>query len=156
MTRVLVVDDSATAPALLVGLLRSGRVIQVVGEARDGAEALELTQRLRPDLVTMDVRMPRLDGFGATKEIMIVAPTPIVIVTASFEDREVELAMRALQAGALVALRKPPGPASPTFKEAAQKLIATVKAMAPGKVGRHWRGSGTTKAERHGAEGGRD
>jgi two-component system chemotaxis response regulator CheB len=144
MTRVLVVDDSATARALLVEILRSDPAIQVVGEARDGAEALELTQQLRPDLVTMDIRMPRLDGFETTKEIMITAPTPIVMVTASFEDREVELAMRALQAGALAVLRKPPGPASRAFPEAAQKLITTVKSMAQVKVVRHWRPSGRT------------
>ena len=59
--------------------------IQVVGEASDGVEAVELTQKLRPDLVTMDIHMPRLDGLAATKEIMITAPTPIVIVTGSTE-----------------------------------------------------------------------
>jgi two-component system chemotaxis response regulator CheB len=87
----------------------------------------------------MDVRMPRLDGFAATKEIMIAVPTPIVIVTASFEAREVELAMQALRAGALTVLRKPEGPGSPSFEEVAQKFIATVKAMAAVKVVRHWR-----------------
>ena len=113
MTRVLVVDDSATARALLVEILRSDPAIQVVGEAKDGAEALELTQQLRPDLVTMDVRMPRLDGFAATKEIMIAAPTPIVIVTASFEDREIDLAMRA-----------PPGAARYCAPQAARSRVA--------------------------------
>src|SRR5437660_9279369 len=95
MLRVLVVDDSATARALLVAILQSDPEIQVVGEARDGIEGVELTQKLRPNLVTMDVRMPRLDGFAATKEIMIAAPTPIVIVTSSVETREVEVAMQA-------------------------------------------------------------
>src|SRR5947209_16027522 len=127
MLRVLVVDDSATARALLVAILQSDPEIKVVGEARDGVEGVELTQKLRPNLVTMDVRMPRLDGFAATKEIMIAAPTPIVIVTSSVEIREVEIAMQALRAGALAAIRKPPGPESPAFEESAQKLIATVK-----------------------------
>jgi two-component system chemotaxis response regulator CheB len=139
MIRVLVVDDSATARALLVEILRSDGGIQVVGEARDGVEAVELTGQLRPDLVTMDVRMPRLDGFAATKEIMIAAPTPIIIVTTSFAAREVELALQALRCGALTVIRKPPGPESPAFEEASRQLIATVKAMAQVKVVRHWR-----------------
>src|SRR5439155_3021932 len=134
MIRVLVVDDSPTARALLVEILRSDPDIQVVGEAADGAAGVELTRKLRPDLVTMDVRMPRMDGFAATKEIMIAAPTPTVIVTTSVETREVEVAMQALRVGALAAIRKPPGPEAPGFEESAQKLIATVKAMAQVKV----------------------
>jgi two-component system chemotaxis response regulator CheB len=139
MIRVLVVDDSPTARALLVEILRGDPEIEVVGEAKDGLEAVEQTIKLRPDLVTMDVRMPRLDGFAATKEIMIVAPTPIVIVTASLEPREVEVAMQSLRTGALAALRKPPGPRSAGFEEAARRLVTTVKAMAHVKVVRHWR-----------------
>jgi two-component system chemotaxis response regulator CheB len=139
MIRVLVVDDSPTARALLVEILRSDPEIQVVGEAKDGQEGVELAARLRPSLVTMDVRMPRLDGFAATKEIMIASPTPIVIVTSSFDAREVEIAMQSLQAGALAVLRKPPGPGSPGFEEATAKLLGTVKAMAQVKVVRHWR-----------------
>jgi two-component system, chemotaxis family, protein-glutamate methylesterase/glutaminase len=148
MIRVLVVDDSPTARALLIEILRSDPEIQVIGEAKDGQEGVELTGRLRPDLVTMDVRMPRLDGFAATKEIMIASPTPIVIITASFEAREVEMAMQSLRAGALAILRKPPGPESSAFEEAARKLLGTVKAMAQVKVVRHWRPSGKAKDER--------
>ncbi len=77
MIRILVVDDSATARTLLVSILAADPAIQVVGEASDGLEAIALTQKLRPDLVTMDLHMPRLDGLEATKEIMITAPTPI-------------------------------------------------------------------------------
>jgi two-component system, chemotaxis family, protein-glutamate methylesterase/glutaminase len=139
MIRVLVVDDSPTARALLVEILHRDGEIQIVGEARDGIEGVELTQRLRPDIVTMDMRMPRMDGFAATKEIMIVAPTPIVIVTASMKEREVESAMQSLRAGAVALLRKPPGPESPDFEEACGKLIAMVKAMSQVRVVRHWR-----------------
>jgi two-component system chemotaxis response regulator CheB len=147
MIRVLVVDDSPTARALLVEILRADPDIQVVGEAKDGLEGVELTAKLRPTLVTMDVRMPRLDGFAATKEIMIASPTPIVIVTASFDTREVEIAMQSLRAGALAVLRKPPGPESPAFEDAARKLVSTVKAMAQVKVVRHWRPAGRAKDE---------
>ncbi len=139
MIRVLIADDSATARALLVAILTSDPEIQVVGEAGNGVEAVELTRKLRPDLVTMDLRMPRLDGFEATKEIMITAPTPIVIVTSSVVIENVETAMRTLRAGALAVLAKPAGPGAPGFEEAAQQLLVNVKALSQVKVVRHWR-----------------
>lgn len=139
MLRVVVADDCSTARALLVGILRSDPEVQVVGEARDGVEAVALTQKLRPDVVTMDVLMPRMDGFAATKEIMITAPTPIVIITAGTAGRDVEVALHALRTGALCVLPKPPGLMSPAFEEVAQKLLASVKSMAQVKVVRHWR-----------------
>src|SRR5262249_24535678 len=92
---------------------------------------------------TMDIHMPRLDGLSATKEIMITAPTPIVIVTGSTRAREVAESFEALRAGALDVLVKPPGPGSPGFAAAVRQLVATVKAMAHVKVVRHWRPSGS-------------
>ncbi len=140
MLRVLVVDDSATARALLVEILRSDPDVEVVGEAKDGVEAVALTLQLRPQIVAMDIHMPRMNGFAATEEIMAAAPTPIVLVTATMENREVELAMDALRAGALGVLPKPVGPGSPDFAESARKLVSLVKAMADVKVVRRRRG----------------
>jgi two-component system chemotaxis response regulator CheB len=139
MISVLVAEDSATARALLVEILRSDPDVQVVGEARDGAEAVALAQSLQPHVITMDIRMPRLDGFQATKEIMITAPTPVVVVTASDQAHDVEVAMRALRTGAVAVLHKPSGLGSPRFEDDARNLISTVKAMSQVKVVRHWR-----------------
>jgi two-component system chemotaxis response regulator CheB len=139
MIDVLVVDDSPTVRTLIAEVLRADPGIRVVGEARDGVEGVALTQKLRPHVVTMDLRMPRMDGFEATKEIMMTAPTPIIIVTASMERREVEVAMHALRAGAVYVLRKPEGPASPDFDRWAGQFLTLVKAMAEVKVIRHWR-----------------
>jgi two-component system chemotaxis response regulator CheB len=139
MIRVLIVDDSPTARTLLTAILSSDPELQIVGEAVNGLEAVELTRKLRPDVVTMDIRMPKMDGFEATKEIMIATPTPIVIVTSSHAVHEVEMSMHALRAGALAIIQKPVGPAGPGFDEAAQQLIGQVKAMAHVKVVRHWR-----------------
>jgi two-component system chemotaxis response regulator CheB len=138
MIRVLVAEDSATVRELLVQILRSDPEMQVVGEAKNGIEALALTKRLRPDVVTMDIRMPLMDGFEATKQIMVEAPTPIVIVSASVDGREVEVSMHALRVGALTVIAKPEGPASPEFAELSRRFLATVKSMSQVKVVRHW------------------
>jgi two-component system chemotaxis response regulator CheB len=138
MVRVLMVEDSLTDRLLLREILAGDPEIQVVGEAKDGKEAVALTQKLRPDLVTMDIRMPVMDGLAATKEIMIVAPTPIVIITGSLAGPETEVAIHALRAGAVCVLHKPSGPLAPDFDETAQKIRSTVKSMAQVKVVRHW------------------
>jgi two-component system chemotaxis response regulator CheB len=152
MIRVLVAEDSLTARTLLLEILSSDPEIQVVGQAKNGFEAVELATRLRPDLVTMDVHMPEMDGLQATKEIMIAAPTPIVLITGSSGARGVEGSMHALRAGALEVMAKPPGPGSPGFEEAARKLIATVKAMSQVKVVRHFRPAARTVPVRPAAE----
>ena len=138
MIRVLVAEDSVTFRLMLVEMLRSDPQIEVVGEASNGQEAIELTRRLRPDVVTMDIHMPVLDGFEATKQIMIHTPTPIVIVSGSLDPHDVEFSMYALRAGALALLPKPRGPASGDFDRITRGLTETVKAMSQVKVVRHW------------------
>src|SRR5262245_46133362 len=120
MTRILVVDDSPTTRALLVAILAGDPEVQVVGEARDGLEGVEQAQKLKPDVVVMDIHMPRLDGFDATKEIMITAPVPIVIATSTLRPDEVGVAMQALRAGAVAVVAKPPGPGALAFEEKAR------------------------------------
>lgn len=136
--RVLIAEDSNTTRALLVAILRSDPAMEVVGEATDGERAVQLTKELRPDVVTMDIQMPLLDGYEATRKIMTEAPTPIVIVSANVEPRNVDTAMHALRAGALAVLRTPSGPASEDFAEGAQRFLETVKAMSAVKVVRRW------------------
>ena len=137
MIRVLVAEDSPTARALLVGILSGAPEFQVVGEATDGIEAVALTKSLRPDIVTMDIQMPGLDGFQATKQIMVEAPTPIVIIS-SLDVSTVRFSMDALQAGALAVLPKPVGPASPDFEDVSRYLIGMVRAMSQVKIVRRW------------------
>jgi two-component system chemotaxis response regulator CheB len=137
MIRVLVVEDSDTARALLVAILRQDGTIKVVGEARNGAEAITMARELKPDLITMDISMPVVDGFAATEQIMQATPVPIVMVTAFPNLTEAEAAARALTCGALTVLHKPPGISGAGYHESARELIATVKAMAEVKVVRH-------------------
>ncbi|MBI5548436.1 MAG: chemotaxis-specific protein-glutamate methyltransferase CheB [Deltaproteobacteria bacterium] len=107
MIRCLIVDDSPTFRTILRRMLAKAGEVEVVGEAGDGEEALARTLELRPDVVTMDVRMPRRNGLEAITEIMRVRPTPIVVVSAAAGDGNEELSFQALKLGAVEVLGKP-------------------------------------------------
>jgi two-component system chemotaxis response regulator CheB len=138
MIRVLVAEDSVTVRELLVQILSSDPEIQVIGEAKNGMEAVEQAVRLKPDVITMDVHMPELDGLEATKEIMVRSPTPIVVVSSSHSARDVELSLSAMRAGALLVLPKPDDPRSDQFAGRQGNLLTMVKAMSSVKVVRRW------------------
>jgi two-component system chemotaxis response regulator CheB len=138
MIRTLLAEDSPTARVLLTEVLQSDPELRVVGVAKDGFEAVTMTKQLLPDVVVMDLHMPEMNGLDATKQIMVEAPTPIVIVTASGDAREVAVSMHALRAGALTVMPKPMGPGSHDFEESARQFLKTVKAMSQVKVVRRW------------------
>ena len=138
MIRVVIAEDSLTVRELLVEILESDPEIRVVGQAKNGAEAVELATRLKPDLVTMDVHMPVMDGFEATKEIMVRAPVPIVLVSSSVSREDVELSFDAMRAGALMVVAKPDSPQSAVFDGRREQFLAMVKAMSQVKVVRRW------------------
>jgi len=96
MIRVQVAEDSDPTRALTIKILRHDGSIEVIGEARDGLEAIEMTRRLKPDLVTMDIQMPRADGFTAIEQIMMSWPVPIVVVSSMNNLYEAKGAARAL------------------------------------------------------------
>lgn len=136
--RVLVVEDSPVMRELLVHLLGADPGIEVAGFAHDGEEALEAVREKKPDVVTMDFHMPKLNGLDATRRIMETHPTPIVIVSGSSAREEVTSAFRLLEAGALAVVEKPRGPGHPGHEAAARELVQTVKTMAEVKVVRRW------------------
>ena len=105
--RVLVADDSMTVRKRLVQALSTDAGIQVIAEAADGRTATELCRRIRPDVVTMDVMMPVMDGVTATEYIMANCPTPILMVSASSNRGQVLQTFDALAAGAVDVLDKP-------------------------------------------------
>lgn len=139
MIQVLLAEDSAVTRDYLAWLLRADPDIRVVGAARDGAEALAEACRLRPDLILMDVHMPRVNGYEATRRIMETFPLPIVMMSASLDVDGQELTFEALKAGALTVVEKAPGPGQSRQAEAARNLVQTVKLMAEVKVVRRWR-----------------
>ncbi len=138
MTRVVIADDSVTARQLLRAIIESDPDLHVIGEAEDGEAAVEMVIRLRPDVVIMDVHMPILDGLEATKQIMMKEATPIIIVSGAKHYRDIEISLSATQAGALLMLAKPAGPASPRYEEDRAELVAMTKALAQVKVVRRW------------------
>lgn len=138
MIRVLVVEDSATMREFLLQILGSDPAIAVVGTAETGEEAIEAVLRTRPDIVTMDVHMPRMNGFDATRRIMETHPTPIVIVSGTTDAADTARAFRGIESGALALLRKPAGVGHPDHEQSALELIRTVKAMSEVKVVRRW------------------
>ncbi|MGZ3461793.1 MAG: response regulator, partial [Archangium sp.] len=107
--RVLIVDDSLTVRRRLADAFAFDTSCEVVGEAADGQQAFEQCQRLRPDVVTMDLMMPKVDGLRATELIMAHCPTPIVVLSAAENHIEGLRTMDALAAGAVDAVDKPAG-----------------------------------------------
>jgi two-component system chemotaxis response regulator CheB len=103
--RVLIVDDVKSARDLLKDILATDRRFEVVGEVADGLEAVDRALELRPGLITMDIRLPSLDGFLAVERILAEFPVPIVMITASLGDQKDKL-FRAFKAGALDVLEK--------------------------------------------------
>lgn len=124
--RVVVIDDSAYVRKVVREILSRSPFVEVVGTARDGLEALDLVERLDPDVVTCDLIMPELDGVGFVREQMQRRPVPIVIM--SIANENAEAALTALDAGAIDFVQKPTALASEKIFEVSTELIEKVKA----------------------------
>jgi len=136
--RVLVVEDSLTVRKRLVEVLSGDPELAVVGEASDGKQGIELCERLRPDVVTLDMMMPVMTGVAAAEWIMAYCPTPILVVSASTNRGELFRTYDALAAGAIDVLDKPTG--GEPHGEWEDRLRRTVKLVSRIKVITHLRG----------------
>lgn len=134
MIKALLVEDSLVIQEFLKYLLESDPDIRIVGAAKNGAEAVDKVVKMSPDVVIMDINMPEVDGFEATRLIMGSAPRPIILVTANHDPKSEATSFRALEAGALTVLDKPMGLGNPGYEESAGDLIQTVKSMSAVKV----------------------
>ncbi len=135
--KVLVVDDSASVRSLLEHIVNSAPDMRTVGLAKDGVEAIQMAHDLHPDVILMDLIMPRMDGLEATSEIMHSVPTPIVLITASLSLHETDVAFRAMSLGALAVHRKPDGPTHAEHAAQAELLLKKLRLMADVQVIRH-------------------
>jgi two-component system chemotaxis response regulator CheB len=109
MIRVLLVEDSVTQREIFRHLFANDDQLAIVAEARNGQEAVSLNEEHLPDVILMDIHMPDMDGIDATLEIMSRRPVPIVLASATLKKRDVDLAMKAYEAGAVAVIEKPEG-----------------------------------------------
>ncbi|MBI5302731.1 MAG: chemotaxis-specific protein-glutamate methyltransferase CheB [Chloroflexi bacterium] len=144
MIRVLIVDDSAVLRQSTKFILESDPELKVVGEAANGADAVTQVARLKPDVITMDLHMPKMDGLEAIREIMAQYPAPIIVVTGVDFEREIGVSTQATRLGAVSVMRRPDSITSGDYKSFAAQLIRQVKAMSSVKVVRHARSLGVS------------
>lgn len=129
MIKVLIVDDSAFMRKALTSMLQEDPEIKVVGTARDGLEALQMIQELKPDIVTMDVEMPRMDGITALKEIMSKNPVPVIMVS-SLTTEGAKVTLEALELGAVDFIPKNLSELSVNIVKIKGMLIDKIKTIA--------------------------
>ncbi|MFT3698550.1 MAG: chemotaxis-specific protein-glutamate methyltransferase CheB [Kofleriaceae bacterium] len=136
MIKVLVVDDSRTVREHLVDILSAQPDFEVVGQADNGRRAVELCAQLRPDVITLDIVMPDMTGTEATEQIMAHHPTPILVVSASFNRGELFDTYAALSAGAVDVIEKPK-PDEPDWE---LRFLSALRMVSKIRVIRHVRG----------------
>lgn len=144
LIRTVVIDDSAFVRKVVREMLGRSPFIDVVGTARDGEEALRLIEELKPDVVTCDITMPRLDGVAFVREQMTRRPLPILILSASPQDAE--QVMQALNAGAVDFVRKPTALATEQLLDIRTELVEKVKAAARAPLANLGRGTSRAAA----------
>lgn len=133
MIRVLVVDDSSFMRKAITRMLESDSSIKVVGQARDGLEALELVEKLKPDVITLDVEMPRMDGIETLKRIMESFPTPVIMFSALTKEGA-EVTLKALELGAVDFIAKDFSNVSISIHSKENELLTKVKSVARNRL----------------------
>jgi two-component system, chemotaxis family, protein-glutamate methylesterase/glutaminase len=123
--KVLVVDDALFMRKAISEILQSDKSLSVVGTARDGLDGLEKIRQLQPDVVTLDIDMPRMDGLAAVRHIMIESPVPVVVLSSLFSDGVVTF--EALRLGVLDFVPKPSGGISEDMDKSRRRIIDRVK-----------------------------
>ena len=150
--RVMIVEDSRVVRQFLEHLIRSDPRLEVAAAVESAEEALRVLHQVAPDVISMDIRLPGMNGFEATRRIMTDKPTPIVVVSASVEAADLQISMNALRAGALGVVEKPVGTTHQDYQVLAERLCTQLAIMSQVKVvrQRHVRSSefGVRSADR--------
>jgi two-component system chemotaxis response regulator CheB len=131
--KVLIVDDSAYMRVVLKDMLESDKAITVVGVAKDGLEAIEKVKALRPDVVLLDIQMPKMDGIATLQRIMKESPTRTIMLSA-MDKMDNQLPLKALELGAVDFISKPSGPVSVDIVNFTDRIIEIVKVAAEAQV----------------------
>lgn len=131
---VLIVDDSPVARDLLAYIIQSDPQLKVMGFAENGEDALNFLKNQTPDVIIMDIVMPKMNGFELTRRIMQTHPIPIIVVSGIYNKDEVNKSFKAIEAGALAILEKPKGIGSTQYLDTARFVIETIKAMSEVKM----------------------
>jgi len=134
MIKVLIVEDSRVASQYLEFILSNEPGIEVIGNVSNGRSAVDFVKSNKPDIITMDIDMPVMNGLDATREIMATTPVPIIVVTVSRNAHNVNTAIEAMAAGALSIIQKPFGISHVQESDRVRKLISMVKALSEIKV----------------------
>lgn len=134
MIKVLVVDDSPFIQELMTNILNSDNDIQVMGVVNSGEKAVKFVEKNKPDIITMDINMPGMDGFEATRRIMETNPIPIVVITALFNSQDADRTFQAMEAGALSVIAKPTVATEDGFHKTSAEIISMIKLMSEVKV----------------------
>lgn len=132
--KVLIVEDTLVAQKLLKGLILSDNRFELTGIAENGKQANDFVKKMKPDVVSMDIIMPIMDGVEATRKIMQENPLPIVIVSSFYHSSEVGMLMEVLEAGAVAILPRPYGPGHSKYSQTARQYLNTLKLMSEVKV----------------------
>lgn len=132
--RVMIVEDSAVVRLLLQHIIGGDPRFEVVAIAETAEEAMQLLEKIRPDVISLDIRLPGMNGLDATLRIMATRPTPIVVVSASVQSDDLNIAMNALRAGALTVVEKPVGTTHEEYDRVARHLLTQLEIMSQVKV----------------------
>src|SRR3954468_9395280 len=132
--RVMIVEDSRAVREMLEHIIGNDARLEVVASCGSAEDALRKLHQVSPDVISMDIRLPGMDGFEATQRIMAEKPTPIVVVSASVEAGDLKISMNALRAGALAVVEKPVGLLHEAYAAVAQRLCTQLVIMSQVKV----------------------
>ncbi len=135
MIRLLIVEDAPVSSDLLERFFESDPEISVIGTVRTGEGAIRLMQNDMPDVITVDIRLPDIDGFETTRRIMSTCPVPVVAITRTRPKEDVAGFFRAIDSGAVAVIRKPQGHNGTSYARGVEQLVDTVKDMARLMVG---------------------
>ncbi|MFN3076012.1 MAG: chemotaxis-specific protein-glutamate methyltransferase CheB [Alphaproteobacteria bacterium] len=137
--RVMIVEDSVVVRTLLEHIIEQDPRLTLIGSAGSGEQALRMLGKVRPDVISMDIRLPGMNGLDTTRRIMSEHPTPIVVVSSAVDDEVLDISMNALRAGALSVVEKPVGTSHADYRSIANHLCTQLFIMSQVKVVRQRR-----------------